>query len=277
MAVFGCVGSKAAFFWRLFSLCAVSCFAVSVYSAESLPGPSTRGDDSSLDSRISLGAGFTRLRLISHGDSPFEGNLWGVGAMYEYRPKRAFYGALELIWKQGDTHGSAGKRSLDFLDSAERLGYTFFCARNEIETTLFSGLGFRYVRQKFVPEGGSSLTFHYKEFYVPVGLHVGVPASRRFSWGIDLQWMPQVYPTVRIVPVNGTHWSLERKLGNWSAAIPVNYVLDARSRWQISFRPFFEYWQDGHSTAKQSDGVPLGLPGNTYFFYGADLHLSFWF
>jgi hypothetical protein len=41
--------------------------------------------------------------------------------------------------------------------------------------------------------------------------------------------------------------------------------------------PFYEHWQDGHTTAKLSNGTPLGLPGNTYNFYGIELNFSFCF
>lgn len=41
--------------------------------------------------------------------------------------------------------------------------------------------------------------------------------------------------------------------------------------------PFYERWQDGHTTAKTSGGTPLGLHGNTYNFFGVDLNLAYSF
>ncbi len=239
--------------------------------------PCQSSSNQTLDSRFQIQANFTRVRHYPHGHPAFDGNLWGIAGVYEYRPKNPFYGGIKFAWKEGNTHGSSGKRFLRYGDAQERLGYTFSWNHNKVESTLFSGFGFRYMGQKFTPNNGSSLSFHYKEFYVPVGMLVDVHDTCGFDWGVYLIWMPQIYPTVRIVPLNGANWTLKKTLGNGSVAVPFTYTFRTNRRFQLIFEPFYEYWQDGKTTAKRSNGVPLGLPGNTYHFYGADLAFAFSF
>jgi hypothetical protein len=87
--------------------------------------------------------------------------------------------------------------------------------------------------------------------------------------------MPQVFSTVGIVPLKGARWDLTRKVCNFYAETPFTFSLTSDNKFQLVFTPFYEYWLDGRSTAKLSSGVPLGLPGNTYNFYGADLNFAF--
>jgi hypothetical protein len=89
--------------------------------------------------------------------------------------------------------------------------------------------------------------------------------------------MSQVYPTVSIVPLKGARWDLTNKLNNYYVSTPFTFSLSENKRFQIIFNPFYEHWQDGPTTAKLSNGTPLGLPGNTYNFYGADLNFAFSF
>jgi hypothetical protein len=89
--------------------------------------------------------------------------------------------------------------------------------------------------------------------------------------------MPQIFPTVSIVPLKGTHWSLTNTLNNYFVELIFDFNITQDKCLHISFNPFYERWQDGHSTAKTSSGISLGLPGNTYNFWGADLNVGYRF
>lgn len=198
------------------------------------------------------------ITIKPHGHQTFDGNLGGAQALYEYRPVNRFYGGVKLAWKQGDTHGTQGKRNVLYFDTQERLGYTFGFEKPDSRLTLFSGFGYRHVGQKLHPKEGSSLHFKYNEFYFPVGFLSDYDVNAWFCFGVDFTWMPQVFPTVTIVLLKGTHWTIKTKLANFYVAALFTFTFPKNKRFQLIFNPFYERWQDGHSTAKLSDGTPLG-------------------
>ncbi len=227
------------------------------------------------DSRLQAGVNYTYLTLQPKGHQTFTGSLGGMQALYEFRPMNRFYGAAEFDWRQGSTHSPAGKRSILFLDSHERLGYTF--ANKNGRLTLFSGLGYHYLKQNLRPKEGSSLRFSYNEFYIPLGFLTSYNASSWFSIGIDFTWMPQVFSTVYIAPLKGAYWNLTNRVDNFYAAMPFTFTLTQDGRFQILLKPFYERWADGHSTAKSPNGVRLGLPSNRYNYYGTLLNFGYCF
>jgi hypothetical protein len=89
--------------------------------------------------------------------------------------------------------------------------------------------------------------------------------------------MPQVYPTVKITPLNGARWIIKRTLSNMLVEFPMTFFLTRSQHAALILKPFYEYWSDGRSTAKMSNGVPLGLPGNVYNFWGAELNFLYAF
>lgn len=230
-----------------------------------------------LDSRLQAGVDYTHVNLKPHGNHSFNGNLGGLLALYEYRPMNFFYGGLKFAWKEGDTHGSAGRRSLLYFDVQERAGYTFAWVKQNLVLTLFSGFGYRHIGQKLSPRDGDSVRFNYNEFYVPLGMLLDHDFKWWFALGLDVTWMPQVFSTVSIVPLKGARWNLTRTLANCFVEVPFTFTLTKNRRFQLIVNPFYEHWQDGHTTAKLSNGIPLGLPGNTYHFYGADLIFAYQF
>ena len=189
----------------------------------------------------------------------------------------SFYGAAKVAWKEGKTHGGAGKRSLLYIDAQERFGYTFSSCNEDWLFTLFTGLGFRYLQQRLNPKDGASIRFKYNEFYVPLGLLTDYAVNSWFCIGLDLTWMPQIFPTVSIVPLKGNHWTLKDTLTNFSVELPLTFSLTKDKWFFIILKPFYEHWEDGHTTAKLADGTRLGLPGNNYNFWGVDLNLAFCF
>ena len=244
---------------------------------DSSPERSSKRPMKQFPHRIQIGGNYTRVNLKPQGSSSFNGNLGGAQGIYEYRPMNRFYGAAKLAWKEGDTHGASGKRSLLYIDTQERLGYTFGSKQGDWRLTLFSGFGYRYDGQELKPKHGSSVTFNYNEFYIPVGFLADHAFSSCFHLGINFTWMPQVFPTVGIQPLKGARWDLTYKLANFFVEMPFTFIFGRSHRWAIIFNPFYERWQDGHSFAKTSTGLKLGLPGNTYNFWGADLNLAYSF
>jgi hypothetical protein len=232
-----------------------------------------------LNSRIQIGGNYTRLNLRPHLSSSFNGNLGGAQAIYEYMPANSLYAGVKVCWREGRTHGSDGRRSILYLDGQERIGYTFgnTFGNPNWTATLFSGLGYHYLGQKFYPTIGSSVRFNYNEFYIPVGFLTNYDVSPCFGIGVDFTWMPQVYPTVSIIPLRGARWNLAYKFANFYVSVPLTFILTKDNRFQLIVNPFYERWQDGHSTAKLSGLVSLGLPGNTYNFYGVDVNFGYCF
>lgn len=254
--------------------------------------PSVQMERIDLNSQFQVGANYTYLTLKPKGQSSFHGSLGGMQATYEYRPMNRFYGAGTFSWKEGSTHGSSGDRSILYLDIQEKMGYTFAFERAQppqkiyVDTvpskrnilfTLFSGFAYRYTEEKYSPDSGNSLCFFYNEFYFPVGFLGDFGITSWFSLGLDFTWMPQVFPTVSISPMKGTHWNLSYQLANFLVQLPFTFSLTESKRFLLTFTPSYQRWQDGHSTAELANGTSLGLPKNTYNYYGADLNFSYCF
>lgn len=230
-----------------------------------------------MPSFVQIGGNYTYVTIKPEGLPSFHGNLGGAQASYEYKPMNSFYGALTTNWKQGSTHGKDGKRKLLYIDVQERFGYTVTTQSENMMFTFFTGLGYRHLGHKFIPTTGSLLYFRYNEIYIPVGIFSNFVATSWFNIGVDFTWMPQAYPTVSIVPLKGARWILTETLKNFYAALPLDFSFTDSKMYHLVIRPFYERWQDGHSTAETSTGISLGLPGNTYNFWGVDVNFGFCF
>jgi hypothetical protein len=222
-----------------------------------------------------IGGNYTHVDFEPHGNPSFHGNLGGAQGGFEFKPLNNFYEGLLVSWKQGHMNGSSGKRSLLYIDIQERLGYTAACHR--FACTLFTGLGYRHLGQKYQPNVGGDLKFRLNTFYIPVGAATEYAFTSWFSMGLNATWMPQVYPTISISPLKGARWMLTKKLSSFSVQLPINFTVTQDKKFHIIFNPFYERWVDGHSTAKTSSGVSLGLPGNTYKFWGGELNFLYSF
>ncbi|GEM_PF-4716098 len=228
-----------------------------------------------LNSRFQIGGNYTYIHFKPKGHHSFNGNLGGAQAFYEYRPSNQFYGAAKFIWRQGTMHGHCQKRTFTNYEGFERLGYTF--ARDDWDLSLYTGFGYHYLKQRLSPKSGGSVRFIFNEFYVPLGWLGNYRANSWFTVGIDFTWMPQVFSSVSIFPLGGARWSLENSLTNIYVAIPHTFTLTNDNKFQIILNPFYVHWQDGHSTAKSSSGVALGLPKNLYNYYGVDVNFAYRF
>ncbi len=239
------------------------------------------------NSFLTVGANYTRASITPGGETNFDGNLGGGQALYEYRPSNDIYAGFEVAGRMGDTHGSFGTRNLTDINTDARLGYTWSC--NQWYCTLYSGFGFRYFGQDLVPSatspgsftdsffppfltGQTSLRFNYYEFYFPVALKTEYPIEGCVNVGLELTWSLQAFPTVSIDTMGGAFWQLTPTFGNVRVEVPFSY--DYRRDERLALSPFYEHWQDGHSTARTSGGTPLGLPGNKYNFWGVNLNYT---
>lgn len=225
---------------------------------------------------LQIGGSYTRANIKVEGQPSFHGNLGGIQGSYEYKPWNSFYGGFRIAWKQGKTENSSADRKLIYVDVQERIGYTFASWCNNWSLTFFSGFGYRYLGHKLKQFEESSIKFEYNEFYIPLGFSSEYFFCSCWSLGLNFTWMPQVYPTVKITPLKGARWILKNALGNVLVELPLTYFLTEDKRYFLVFKPFFERWEDGRSTA-ESNGQKLGLPKNSYNFWGAELNVAFSF
>lgn len=227
-------------------------------------------------SHFQVGANYSYVHIKPKGIPSTKGNLGGLQALYEYQRPDRIYGGVTFAWRQGHTSGSSGGRSLLEFDTQERLGYSWGCCEKGRIFSLFSGLGYRHYGEK-VTSSGSKVTFNYNELYVPVGFILNGQINAMFSMGLNFQWMPQVYPTVTIVPLKGARWILSTEIANFRAELPLTICVSKQSHLSVVLQPYFEYWRDGHTSAKTQLGTVLHIPGNTYLFGGVDVNLRYSF
>ncbi len=229
------------------------------------------------DSYLQIGGNYTYANIDVGGQPSFHGNLGGAQGIYEYQPSNSIYGGLRLAWKQGKTENSFANRELIYVDAQGRVGYTYASCCNDWLLTAFSGVGYRYLGHKLKQSEVPSVKFEYNEFYVPVGLLSEYFLCSCWSIGLNSIWMPQVFPTVEIIPFKGTYWSLKNTIGNVLVELPLTYYFTEDKCYSLVFKPFYEHWENGRSTAKTSGGEELGLPKNFYNFWGAELNIAFSF
>lgn len=228
-------------------------------------------------SRLQVGIDYTYLEFKPHGNPGLHGNLYGVQGLYDFRPMNAFYAGAKLAWKEGRLHGSTGKRLLLYIDAQERLGYTFATEKGGWLLSLYTGLGFRHMQEKFCHKAGGNQGFRYNEFYVPLGLMSDWQVSSWFAFGVGFTWMPQVFSTVAAAPIKGVRWTLANAVANFFVEVPFDFTLTKSGRFHIIFKPFYEHWQDGRSTTSPKPGNFHGIHGNTYNFWGVDLNFAYRF
>lgn len=229
----------------------------------------------SSDWHVQLGGNYTWAKIAPGGLTATSGNLGGIQALFEYWSPRMLYSGLQAAWRQGNTTEGGNARSLCYIDVQGRLGYGLNLCDNGWDSALFTGFGYRHYGEKVTPPG--SVTYEYNHFYVPVGALLDGKINSMVAIGVDFEWMPQVYPTVKIVPLKGARWILKAKLSNFHIGLPLTIGDLDQNGWFGRIEPFFEYWQDGESTAVAPDGLALGLPHNTYYFAGVNVNFGYSF
>ena len=229
------------------------------------------------NSTLQFGVNYSHVNITIPDQSSFEGDLGGIQASYEYRPWDSIYGGLRVAWREGNTENSSASRYLVYVDVQERLGYSFTLPCMDWALTIFSGFGYRYLGHKLEQSGESPINFEYNEFYIPVGFLSEYFLNSWLSIGLNFTWMPQVFPTVEIAPLKGARWIIKNSISNVLVEVPLIFFITQDQCYSLILKPFYEHWKDGHSTAKTSTGNALGLPSNTYNFWGAELNFAFLF
>ena len=220
-----------------------------------------------------IGGNYTYAHISPTKYPSFHGHLGGFQTSFEYKPPNRVYSAAFFSWNQGNTDSSKGNRFFFKIDLQERLGYSWYMKRKGRFFTLFSGLGYRHTGHR-LKSLGSKIHFDYNQIYFPVGfLFLGM-VNEITHLGLNFQWMPQVYPTLKISPLKGARWILEKRYTNFKAELPIKVTLWKKHHLAVTFNPTFEYFRDGHTDAKTQQGEQLKLPGNTYLFAGIDINLG---
>jgi len=230
---------------------------------------------STLPMYLQIGGDYTYVIMSPRNNNSFSGSLGGAQALFEYKKLDYVYGGAKFAWRMGNMTGDDGDRSLLDIDIESRIGYVASGVHGECHpwTVIpFTGFGFRYLYET-VP----TLSFEYDEFYVPVGLLTQYRFNTFFALGFDLTWMPQVYPTVFIDPLKGARWITTHQIGNVLVEAPMTFNVYDKYNLTMVVKPYFEFWQDGKTTAVTATNVNLGIPGNYYYFMGIDINLGYSF
>lgn len=227
-------------------------------------------------SRFQFGGNYAYVHIQPKGESGFNGNLGGAQGLYEYRPIDSFYGALKGLWRQGNTTSATGERYLIDVDVQERFGYSIATEDERYLVSVFTGFGYRYLGHNLT-EGGATLELNYNEFYLPVGFLADYAVNSILSLGVYVTWMPQVNPTLTLVPTGGAQWILDKRYMNFLVELPLTISRCSDHQFSVILKPFYQFWQDGMTTARTSSNVPLGVPQNTYNFAGIEVNLGYQF
>lgn len=223
-------------------------------------------------SEIQIGGTYSYCWLNPKSYPDTKGNLGGIQAIYNYRPADSIYAGLAFTWREGNTSGNGIRHSLLEFDVQERLGFSIFRSENMTRFSLFSGVGYRYYSEKRTRKH-NKVTYNYNDIYIPVGFLLDSDVNSSLSLGLNFQWMPQVFPTVTIVPLKGASWTLEKQINNFLVEFPIN-VLFQSCNLSLHLVPFFELWNDGHTTAKTTTGLSLNVPRIQYLFVGINVNLG---
>lgn len=226
-------------------------------------------------SSLGIGASYSYVHFTPTGLDSFHGNLAGAQALFEYRPSSGFYAALKANWREGLTKSSHGaSRHLTDVLAEERIGFTAHSKNRLWHLSIFSGLGFHYSNQKLHQPGFSSMRLIYNQFYCPLGFFSDYRFFRWFSVGVTGVWMPQVFPTLTTSPLGGARWKTKLGLQNALVEVPITFYAGGKTQFFFMIKPTFQFWQDGHTTAKTTTGLSLGVPKNTYYFVGTEVNLG---
>ena len=263
----------------LSALCAAGAFSPPIQAEaqdfEASPTP-TLSVFKERPSRLQFGGNYTFVHIDAEGTAGCNGNLGGLQGMYEYRPMNSFYGALKGMWRQGQTSSDELDRFLIDVDVEERLGYTIAIADGQYLMSLFTGFGYRYLGHHLT-DGTTTMDTNYNEFYVPVGFLFDYAVNSVVSLGLYVTWMPQVDPTVTMDPIDAARWMLEKRFANFLVEMPLTLSMGSENEFLVIVKPFYEFWQDGTTTARTTSGAALGLPQNTYNFAGVELNFGYQF
>jgi hypothetical protein len=244
--------------------------SIELYAQEKISKPEA-------NSIVYFGGSYTRSHIKPSGLSDFDGNMGGMQGMYQYRPLRSVYAAIDMFLRSGKNSGKDGTRDLIDAGTHERIGYTFALKDDQVLLTSYTGFGYRHLDHYIKPNSGSKIKLRYNELFIPVGLQSIYDMHQWFSIGFNAVWMPQVFSTVTFNVVDGARWVIKNTYKNFKIALPFYFHIDRVTNLSVVLNPFFEIWQDGRSIAKTQFNDSLDLPKNTYTFWGLELNLQYAF
>lgn len=221
-----------------------------------------------------IGPRYIRANVKPSGVSSLQGNMGGMQSSYEYKPFDYLYAGLMFDWAYGKVHGGDGKRNLLDVNVHERLGYTLSFWDHDFLLTFFTGFGYRHLSHDVRYNHFSSLDLRYNHFYVPVGILTNYQITDTIAIGGNITWKGQVFSSVYASPIGGAYWKIEKKFKNFLVELPCTFLVHRERNLSIVFKPFFEFWQDGWTTARAPSGNKLDLPKNSYVLWGGELNLK---
>lgn len=225
-----------------------------------------------------LSGNYTRASIKPNNNHSLDGNLGGVQGIFQYIPENFIYAAAGGSFRYGTVKGHDGKRNILDGDVYERIGYTLGFKCSEYLFTPFIGFGYRHLYHHLKYDHTRPRKFRYNEFYIPVGVLAKYNIFPCFSAGLNLVWMPQCFPTLTINIIDGARWVLKRTYKNFKVSLPLSFHVQSVQGLSILLKPSFEFWQDGETTAKTIlSKRTLGLPKDTYHFWGVDLGAQYAF
>lgn len=223
---------------------------------------------------FTVGAKYVRANAKPRGFSSLSGNMGGMRALYEYKPLDFIYAGLEVDWFYGKVSGGNDSRKLLNVNVQERFGYTFTFWNRDFFVTTFSGFGYRYLSHDVNNKDQSPLDLDYNHFYVPVGILSNYWVVDWVAIGGNIIWKGQVFSSVYTSPLGGAYWKLHKKFKNVLVEFPLSFIAYRPWNFSVIFSPFFEFWQDGKTTARSPSGLSLDLPKHSYVFWGAELNFK---
>lgn len=224
---------------------------------------------------VELGPSYTYGTLTINNQPDYHGNFGGFQAIYEYKPFNYLYLAASSTYKQGNFNNSLGHRNFLYFDAHERIGYTLADSSKRWVFSFYTGVGYRHYGHD-LHQAATKINFDYNSFYVPLGVKSSYSFNTWIVGALNFMWMPQVNSAVKIDPLHGARWCLEKTFTNFLIELPLTFFFTENRRYSVSVKPFYEYWEDGSSTASVL-GQSLGLPGNCYNFYGCEINFGFSF
>ena len=227
-------------------------------------------------SRVQLGGSYTELGLKPSGKASYNGWLPGAQGAYEYWANGHLYLGVTANWRQGTVTHHSAHRWVAYVDNQERVGIVLGKKKNGTSWTFFTGLGYRYLFQKF-RESKLSWRYHYHELYCPVGVAMEYTIGPWFIVDVNFTWMPEVYPSVHINSTKRSHYPLAREIRNFSLEVPFDFPLMLNQRLHLLVIPFGEYWKDAGRKAKRKSGETFKIRQTNYNYWGVDLNLAWCF
>lgn len=245
----------------------------SAVQTQAPPKPTLKEDTYTLKGDI--GANYTFMKLSPESIHSFTGNLGGLQTSLEFLPRKFLYEGVNFLWRTGTLSSIASKQiKIEDFDTQLRLGYVN-TDYDRLRFIGFTGMGWRYLGENHETPGVEDLHLNYNEIYIPVGVMFDYKIYDCFSFGFNGTWMPEIFSTVNFVPLDNGRWITQSKLANFQLEMPfVGYHTYKGIDFNLEFKPFFQFWQDGKTLAETSTGLDLGLPQNNYYLGGAMLNLG---